>query len=163
MVAPEKEYLVATHYYFSAESIEDRAILAVSNINAASPIAGKNEPIGAKKSGMHVRQATPTRQTFQNMKVKLVMNQDNAIQKWYRDCNKQHTSTGNTWKENRKLCWIAGFTQDGTEVVRYELVNTYPVSYVGPMFGAASGEMAVETVDLQFEEMNTIGRELGDL
>ncbi len=156
MAPPDSEFLVATRYYLSGEGLEDKVIMSVSNINANNPIAGKNEPVGARKYGIHIRQATPTRQTFQNMKFKLVATKDDSIQKWYRDCNKQFTNQGNNWAQNRKLCWICGYTQAGDEVVRYELVNSYPVAYVGPLFGAASGEMAVETVDIQFEEMNTI-------
>ena len=149
------ELLTACRFYFEADGIAEKLILEVAGLSVESPVAGDGGVHGAGKSGVRIRQATPTVEKFSNVTVKMVATTDKDLYLWYKDCN---TNDGGTsqWTGNRKAASVSAYDQAGGMQARWELVNAYPCKYEGPSFTAQDGNMANETLELVHEGIERV-------
>jgi phage tail-like protein len=152
------EFLIGAKFYYSAEGVTDKIIQKCSQVNVNTPVGGNENPIGAGKSGDVIRQNTPTFEKFPQLEMTLVASQDDSLYKWYAAAN--HVLKGATkWAKpegGRRLSWIVSYNQSGQEVIRWEFVNSYLVSYSPPMFDATTSNMATEKVKFSYEFMRRI-------
>lgn len=153
------EFLIGAKFYYNAEGgITDKIILKCSQVNVNSPVAGSENLVGVRKNGDQIRQITPTMEKFPQLEMTLVASQDDALYKWYAAAN--HVIKGATkWAKpegGRRLSWIVSYNQSAEEVIRWEFVNSYLVSYSPPMFDATASQMAMEKVKFGYEFMRRI-------
>jgi phage tail-like protein len=152
------EFLIGAKFYYNAEGVPDRIIQKCSQVNVNSPIGGNENLVGVRKGGDQIRQITPTFEKFPQLEMTLVASQDDALYKWYSAAN--HVLKGATkWATSeggRRLSWIVSYNQSGKEVIRWEFVNSYLVSYSPPMFDATTSNMATEKVKFGYEFMRRI-------
>lgn len=149
------ELLTACRFYFEADGLAEKQILEVGGLSVESPVAGDGGVHGSSKSGVRVRQATPTVEKFTNVTVKLVATTDKDLYVWYKDCN---TNDGGSsqWDANRKAASVSAYDQAGNMQARWELKNAYPCKYEGPAFTAADTNMANETLELVHEGIERV-------
>lgn len=147
----DRELLVASRFVFAADNrVTDRAILEITGLSIECPPANSNAVMGSKIGGQTTRQATPTRQKFNVLSLKLVLEDSNQeLFDWYKECNNEDRSQ---WRnQGRQDATIRAFTQDGSEAGEWSILNAYPVKYAGPEFKAGDETMANESIDIVYE------------
>ena len=144
------ELLVDSRFYFEAGNrVSARPILEITGLTIECPPANQNAVLGSTVGGQSMRQATPTRQKFTVLSLKLVAQQnDTQLFDWYTACNNENRST---WQQAREEASITAFTQDGSDAAEWTIVQCYPVKYSGPEFKAGDETMANETIDIVYE------------
>ena len=144
------ELLTDSRFYFEAQDrVSERPILEITGLTIECPPADQNAVLGSAQSGQSMRQATPTRQKFTVLSLKLVAQaNDTQLFDWYTECNNEDRSN---WINERKEASITAYTQDGTEAAEWSIIQAYPVKYSGPEFQAGDETMANETIDIVYE------------
>ncbi len=119
------ELLTACRFYFEADGLAEKQILEVGGLSVESPVAGDGGVHGSSKSGVRIRQATPTVEKFSNVNLKLVATTDKDLYTWYKDCN---TNDGGSsqWEANRKAATVSDYAQAGNMQARRENKKAYP-------------------------------------
>jgi len=146
----DDELLVSCRFYFATPDLQDKQILEVSGLSAENPAAGGDKVLGSGKSGMNLRQATPTQVKFSQVTVKVVATTNKDLYKWYADCNR-NDGMGSKWQANRKVASVTVYDQAGEMKARWEMKKAYPTKYEGPKLEAGSNEVANETLTLVHE------------
>lgn len=146
------ELLVASRFMFQADSrVTERAILEITGLSIECPPANSNAVMGSTRGGQSMRQATPTRQKFNVLALKLVLEQNNTeLFDWYKECNNETASS--RWNTERQGATITAFTQDGQAAGEWTIINAYPVKYSGPEFKAGDETMANESIEIVYED-----------
>ena len=149
------ELLTACRFYFEADGVAEKLVLEVAGLSVESPVAGDGGVHGSGKSGVRVRQATPTVEKFSNVTVKMVATTDVDLYEWYKNCN-TNDGGASAWDSNRKAASVSAYDQAGNMQARWELVNAYPCKYEGPSFTAGDSNMANETLELVHEGITRV-------
>ncbi|MEL6352676.1 MAG: phage tail protein [Cyanobacteria bacterium J06627_28] len=149
------ELLTACRFYFEADGVSEKLVLEVAGLSVESPVAGDGGVHGSGKSGVRIRQATPTVEKFSNVTVKMVATTDVDLYDWYKNCN-TNDGGSSAWDSNRKASSISAYDQAGNIQARWELVNAYPCKYEGPSFTASDSNMANETLELVHEGITRV-------
>jgi len=149
------ELLTACRFYFEADGLAEKQILEVNGLSVESPVAGDGGVHGSSKSGVRIRQATPTVEKFTNVTVKLVATTDKDLYVWYKDCN-TNDGGASQWEANRKASSVSAYDQAGNMQARWEMKNSYPCKYEGPSFTAGDNNMANETLELVHEGIERV-------
>ena len=149
------ELLTACRFYFEADGLAEKQILEVGGLSVESPVAGDGGVHGSSKSGVRIRQATPTVEKFSNVTLKLVATTDKDLYVWYKDCN---TNDGGSsqWEANRKAASVTAYDQSGNMQARWEIKNAYPCKYEGPSFTAQDTNMANESLEIVHEGIERV-------
>lgn len=152
VVTREKELLVGSRFYFDAPGkVEQRAILEITGLTVECPPANSNAVLGSYEEGRTMRQATPTRQKFSVLSLKLVAEFGNAqLFEWYTECNNE--SGNQAWQDARTDSRIVVYTQDGRPAGEWSVLMGYPVKYSGPEFKSSDEVMANETIEIVYED-----------
>jgi phage tail-like protein len=152
----DSELLAASRFIFEAPGkVEARAILEITGLSIECPPANSNAVMGSLQGGQTRRQATPTRQKFNVLSLKLVLEETNLqLFEWYTQCNNE--SNNQSWRANRQDASIQGFSQQGAIAAEWSIKLAYPVKYAGPEFKAGDETMANETIDIVYEDFEKI-------
>lgn len=147
------ELLTGSRFYFEAAGkVQERAILEITGLKVECPPANSNAVLGSMVGGQSMRQATPTRQKFNVLSVKLILKyNDTELFEWYTACNNE--SANQAWQDGRTDVTIRVYNQSGEDAGEWRALNAYPVSYAGPDFQSGDETMANESVDIVYEDL----------
>lgn len=149
------ELLTVARFAFAADNrVQERAILEITGLSVECPPANNNSVLGSFVGGQSKRQATPTRNKFNVLSLKLVATQDTELFEWYTACNNE-TATQD-WAAERQGASVTAYSQDGTPVAEWSIINAYPCKYSGPEFAAGDETMANEGIDIVYEDFARI-------
>ena len=149
------ELLTACRFYFEADGVSEKLVLEVAGLSVESPVAGDGGVLGSGKSGVRVRQATPTVEKFSNVTVKMVATTDVDLFEWYKNCN-TNDGGSSAWDSNRKASSISAYDQAGNVQARWERVRACPWKFEGPSLTAGGSNMANETLELVHEGITRV-------
>ena len=154
-VQTPNELLTVARFVFAADNrVQDRAILEITGLSVECPPADNNAVLGSALGGQSMRQATPTRQKFQVLSLKLVATNNTELFDWYTLCNNE--SGSQSWQQERQGASVRAFDQEGNEQAEWSILNAYPCKYSGPEFKAGDEAMANETIDIVYEDFQRI-------
>lgn len=151
-LATPAELLVGSRFYFEAPGkVEQRAILEITGLSVECPPADSNSVMGSYQGGQSMRQATPTRQKFNVLSLKLVAEANNLqLFEWYTECNNESNNV--QWQQGRVDAAITAYTQQGDPAAEWNVLLAYPVKYGGPDFKSGDETMANETIEIVYED-----------
>ena len=146
------ELLTGSRFYFEADGrVQQRAILEITGLTVECPPADNNAVLGSMVGGQSMRQATPTRQKFTVLSLKLVAEANNTeLFDWYTACNNE--AQQNDWQAERREAAITAYSQDGSPSAEWSVIQAYPVKYSGPEFQSGDETMANEGIDIVYED-----------
>ena len=154
-VAGGSELLTVARFSFAADNrVQQRAILEITGLSVECPPANNNAVLGSAVGGQSKRQATPTRQKFNVLSLKLVATDDTDLFDWYTACNNE--SGSQDWQGERQGASVIAYSQIGDRVAEWQIINAYPCKYSGPEFAAGDETMANEGVDIVYEDFARI-------
>lgn len=147
------ELLTGSRFYFEADGkVQQRAILEITGLSVECPPANSNAVLGSMVGGQSMRQATPTRQKFNVLALKLVLKtNDTELFEWYTECNNE--SASQKWQDGRTDVTITVYNQNGDDAGVWKALNAYPVKYSGPEFKSGDETMANESIDIVYEDI----------
>ncbi|MDJ0713764.1 MAG: phage tail protein [Prochloraceae cyanobacterium] len=148
------ELLTGCKFYLEADGISDKLILEVSGLSVESKVAGEKVS-GSGRGGQKLRQATPTSETFEHLKIKVAATVDLDLYDWYKNCN-DNAGGASQWASNRKALSVSAYNQAGEMKARWEVVNCYPCKYSGPEFKSEDENLANETIECTHEGIHRV-------
>jgi phage tail-like protein len=83
-----------------------------------------------------------------NLTLKRGMTSSNEFYKWFAD-----VASGNFTRRN---VTVVMYDASGTELMKWNFTNAYPVKWIGPQFRSTESAAAIETLELAHEGM-TLG------
>ena len=149
------ELLTVARFSFAADNrVTERAILEITGLSVECPPASSNSVLGSTVGGQSYRQATPTRQKFNVLSLKLVATNDIELFEWYTACNNE--SASQDWEGERQGASVTAYSQRGDIQAEWQIINAYPCKYAGPEFAAGDETMANESIDIVYEDFARI-------
>ena len=130
--------LATLRFHVEITGIEEAAFSECSGLQAETEIFPYEE--GGLNSTVH---QLPGRSKFSNVTLKRGITNSNELWDWY-----HNVITGAV---ERKNVSIILYSCDYNEVMRWNLIDAFPVKWVGPNFVSSDNDVAVETLELAHE------------
>jgi phage tail-like protein len=95
----------------------------------------------------------PGRQSFGNITLKRGMSSSTELWAWL-----SRVVSKAAKKEEKKNISVVQYNSEGKEVLRWDLVGAYPVKWTSPSFQSDQSGIAMETLELTFQELTLVKR-----
>jgi phage tail-like protein len=124
-----------SRFYVKIDNMTQADCTEVSGLQVETVVQDYEE--GGNNGFVH---RMPGRTKVGNLTLKRGITKSNEFFKWYADI-----ASG---KINRRNVSVIMYDTAGTELVRWNFINAYPVKWVGPQFSADGKTVAIETLEL---------------
>jgi len=139
--APVGPAHTACRFYVNVEGITQAVFTEVTGL--ALEVATEDVEEGGRNDFVH---RIPGRCKVSNIVLKRGMTKSNDFLKW-------HLDVAQGKLKPRSLSIIV-YNVDGSESMRWNFINAYPVKWTGPQFKASDNGAAIETLELAHEGFN---------
>ena len=120
--------------------------------NECSGLGVQTEVFEYKEGGLNgYSRKFPGHTTYSNITLKWGMADTTDLWDWYN----RLLSDPRQWKE-RKDVSVIHYDSEGTQIRRWNLTAAFPVKWSGPSFNAATSEVAIETLELAFDDFTAV-------
>lgn len=124
----------------------------VADFTECSGLHAETEVFEYKEGGVNsMSHKLPVRTTFGNLTLKRGVNASHELAEWYQSLIDHGWAT-----DDRRNLSVIVRDPEGGEVLRWNLVRALPVKWDGPTFKPDSNAVAVETLELAFESVESV-------
>lgn len=137
--------------------VEFRFKVEIEGIQAAhftecSGLRADTEVFEYKEGGLNSRShKLPVRTTFSNLTLKWGLSDSRELIEWFQ----RMVDSGWAVDDRRNLSVVA-YDGKGDEMLRWNLVGAWPCKWDGPSFKPDGNSVAIETLELAFEEISAV-------
>lgn len=124
----------------------------VADFTECSGLRAETEVFEYKEGGLNsMSHKFPVRTTYGNLTLKRGVSETRELADWY-----DHLITSGWATDDRRNVSVIVFDRAGQEVLRWNLVRALPVKWEGPTFKPDSTSVAVESLELAFDRVESI-------
>lgn len=138
--------LLGFRFAVEVSGIQEAYFTECSGLQAQTEVLEFKE--GGVNTGSH---KLPVRTTYNNITLKHGVTGSRELIKWY-----QRLLAKGFAASERKNVSIVVYTSTLTEAQRWNLIGAIPVKWVGPTFNPSNTEVAIETLELAFNNISSV-------
>jgi len=145
---PGTDNLITARFFVEITGVTQAEFRECSGLQA------QTEVFEYKEGGMNrYTHKLPGRTSFSNVTLKWGSSATLALWEWY-----SRVSAKKDKSAELKSVSIIQFDSQGTEKLRWNLSEAYPVKWTGPNFNAGEASVAIESLELAFADLTAVKR-----